>query len=105
VSETVITLLIDGGATLVSLIRWDTHDARTPGVPNQQTLERLVCAAICASYPLRGECVQSWLDSRQMPQALTAKEYVWSHMAGCMPDTAATTSTAASGMMLPLLQS
>ena len=67
---------------LVSLVRWETSDQPGGGLPNQQTLERLACAAVVAAYPARGTAVQNWLDSR--PDGLKAgpKEFAWSHMAG-----------------------
>jgi hypothetical protein len=36
------------GASIASLVRWETMDPPLPGVPNRQTLERIVCAAIAA---------------------------------------------------------
>lgn len=75
-------ILIDGGATKISLVRWETNDAPTPGVPNKQTLERLVCASIVAAYPQRGQNVQDWLEARHDPPTLSVKEYSWSLMAG-----------------------
>jgi len=45
-------------------------------------LERLVCAAVVAAYPLRADAVQTWLASRPAPPAPTPKEYAWSYMAG-----------------------
>lgn len=73
---------VDGGATIVSLVRWEASDTVTSGLPNQQTLERLVCAALVAAYPERGPCVQSWLDTRHEPPKANVKEYSWSYMAG-----------------------
>ncbi|NQT14747.1 MAG: hypothetical protein HQ582_18475 [Planctomycetes bacterium] len=40
---------LDGGETLVSLVRWEAEDHDALGVPTQQTLERLVCAALVAA--------------------------------------------------------
>jgi hypothetical protein len=72
-----------GGASKVSLIRWETHDPAHPHLPDQQCLERLICAAIIAAYPDRAAVVRQWLDGRpQPPPLLTAKEFSWSHMAG-----------------------
>lgn len=73
---------LDGGATTVSLVRWEAADANKPGLPTKQTLERLVCACICAAYPERGTNVQEWLKSRHEPPAETVKEYAWSYYAG-----------------------
>jgi hypothetical protein len=76
----------DGGVKKVCLVRWETDDNQTPGLPNQQTLERLVCASIIAAYPERGECVQNWLASRKEPPNANVKEYSWSYMAGWYAD-------------------
>ena len=73
---------IDDGATLASLVTWQAADDPISGLPDQQTLERLVCAAIVAAYPARGPAVGDWLVSRpQAPQA-GPKEFGWSYMAG-----------------------
>ena len=70
------------GETRVSLVRWEADDEPGAGVPSQQTLERLVSAALVAAYPARGEAVQEWLKARPEPPPATVKEYAWSHMAG-----------------------
>ena len=75
-------LVLFGGATRVSLVRWDTRDVAAPGLPNQQTLERVVCAAIVAAYPPRGLSVQNWLKDRPDAPPAGPKEFSWSHMAG-----------------------
>ncbi len=75
-------LIMDGDGTRVSLVRWEAADASGPGLPSKQTLERLVCAAICAAYPERGENVHAWLASRHKPPKETVKEYAWSYYAG-----------------------
>ncbi len=75
--------ILDSGATVVSVIRWEAGDGAAPGLPKQQTLERLVCAAIVAAYPQRGPAVQNWLNGRPEPPATAGpKEFAWSHMAG-----------------------
>lgn len=74
--------LLDAGATVVSVVRWKASDPITSGLPNQQTLERLVCAAVVAAYPNRGPAVQGWLDSRPDGPDAGPKEFAWSHMAG-----------------------
>jgi hypothetical protein len=71
-----------GGATIVSLVRWTTDDPDVRGLPAKQTLERLVCAAIIAAYPRRGEPVHRWLNSRLEAPDAGPKEFAWSHMAG-----------------------
>jgi len=75
-------LVLFAGATLVSLIRWEATDQAADGLPNQQTLERLVCAALVAAYPDRGPAVQRWLDSRPAGPQAGPKEFGWSYMAG-----------------------
>src|SRR5439155_16347810 len=42
---------LDGGATKVSLVRWEVTDPPAPGLPDQQSLERLVSAALAAAFP------------------------------------------------------
>jgi hypothetical protein len=73
---------VDGGATVATLIRWETNDPPAPGLPDQQTLERLVCAALTAAYPPRAKTVQDWLDARQNQPPPDPKEHAWSYMAG-----------------------
>jgi hypothetical protein len=73
---------LDGGATKVSLIRWEVTDPPAVGLPEQQTLERLVSAAIVAAYPSRAKSIQDWLDQRPIPPTADPKEHAWSHMAG-----------------------
>ena len=73
---------LDGGATKVSLLRWEASDPPAPGLPDQQTLERLACAAIIAAYPARAAAVQSWLHGRPIPPKRDPKEHAWSYMAG-----------------------
>ena len=75
-------LVLFGGAVLISLIRWEATDQVGDGVPIQQTLERLVCAALVATYPDRGPAVQRWLDARPDGPQAGPKEFGWSFMAG-----------------------
>jgi len=75
-------LLLFGGAITVSLIRWEASDGNVAGLPAQQTLERLACAALVAAYPPRGPAVQDWLDSRPEAPEAGPKEFGFSHMAG-----------------------
>jgi hypothetical protein len=77
---------VDGGATKVSLIRWEATDPPVAGLPTRQTLERLACAALIAAYPLRAKSVQDWLDSRPNPPHADPKEHAWSYMAGWYAD-------------------
>lgn len=73
---------IDNGLTEVCILQWEASDPASKELPNQQSLERLVCAAIIAVYPERGSCVETWLNSRQNILAAGPKEFAWSHMAG-----------------------
>jgi hypothetical protein len=75
------------GQTKISLVSWRAPDSATPGIPHQQTLERLICAALIAVYPKRGPAVQTWLDSRPDAPPAGPKEYAWSHLAGWHADT------------------
>ena len=79
-------IAMDDGATVVSLVLWKADDRMVHGIPNQQTLERLVCAAIVAAYPDRGPAVQKWLDARPGGPNAGPKEFGWSHMAGWYAD-------------------
>lgn len=73
---------LDGGATKVSLIRWEVTDPPAPGLPDQQTLERLVSAALVGAHSARAKSIQDWLDNRPNPPAADPKEHAWSYMAG-----------------------
>jgi hypothetical protein len=73
---------VDGGATKVALVRWETADPPGAGLPDEQTLERLVSAAIIAAYPPRAKAVFDWLSSRPQAAAPGPKEHAWSYMAG-----------------------
>ncbi len=79
-------IVLDSGQTLVSLVRWEASDPPSQGVPDQQTLERLVCASLIAAYPDRGPAVQNWLDSRPDGPQPGPKEFGWSYMAGWYAD-------------------
>lgn len=57
-------VITNGGATTVTLTRWEAPDQPLQGLPNQHTLERIVCASVMAAYPPRGPAVQHWLDDR-----------------------------------------
>lgn len=76
------SFLLDAGATEVAVVHWTADDVAAPGMPVQQTLERLVCSALLAAYPHRGPLVQNWLDSRPDAPPIDPKEHAWSYMAG-----------------------
>jgi len=48
------------GVSIIPII-WECADPPAPGIPEKQTLERLVVAAIVAAYPQRGASVAAWL--------------------------------------------
>jgi hypothetical protein len=73
---------IDAGATRIALVRWEAGDPPHSALPDQQTLERLVCSAIVAAFPARANSVASWLASRPGPPPPDPKEHAWSYMAG-----------------------
>jgi hypothetical protein len=77
---------MDLGATKVSLIRWEVNDSPMPGLPDQQTLERLACAALVGAYPVRAKAVQDWLHTRPSPPPTNPKEHAWSYMTGWYAD-------------------
>ena len=78
------TFLIDVASdpAEIAMICWRADDPPLPGLPNQQTLERLICAAICAVHPERSQNVENWLNSRHLPPPVGVKEYAHSMMAG-----------------------
>lgn len=68
--------------TEIAIVRWETNDPASLVLPNQQSLERLVCAAINGTFAERGQCVRTWLDSRHDAPEAGAKAFAWSHLAG-----------------------
>lgn len=70
-------------SAICEVLVWHACCERTPaGVPEKQTLERLVCVALSRVHPSRSEHVQRWLDHRPDGDALSEKAFGWSHMAG-----------------------
>ena len=80
--DTAGEIQLDGGATKISLVRWEVSDPPAAGLPDRQTLERLVSAALVAAYPARATSVQNWLDLRPNPPPANQKQHAWSYMAG-----------------------
>jgi hypothetical protein len=75
----------DGPFTLgdveLSMVIWECDDAHpTPGLPAQQTLERLIAAAILDAYPGRGPVVEEWLAAEPRGEMLP-KSYGYSYLA------------------------
>lgn len=74
------TGVIDG--VLVVPVIWGCEDrSDTPGVPNKQTLERLICAAIAAIHPDRPPAVERWLMDPPTSEPITHKHYSLSYLA------------------------
>ncbi len=64
----------------IDAIIWHATGDFGPGVPVEQTLERLVCVALSRAYGDRGQSVQDWLAATGGDPS--PKSYSWSHMAG-----------------------
>ena len=52
----------DRATTQLGCVIWRSADSDAPGVPRQQTLERLICGALAAAHPERAQAVQQYLD-------------------------------------------
>lgn len=75
--------LLDGGRTRVSFVPWFVDPtAAQGGVPEQQTLERLVCLALARVYPGRAAALAEWLRTRPDPDGKDHKAHAWSFYAG-----------------------
>jgi hypothetical protein len=76
-----------GGRTTVSVIRWETDNPPANGIPNKNTLERVICAALTEQTADCGNAVHAWLDGRPIKPAHTSpKEHAWSWLAGWHTD-------------------
>lgn len=74
-------------SSTVSLLRWEAkEDGAADVLPAKQTLERLVCAALVAVHPDRGQAVAAWLEGKPGTTPGRVKEFAWSHMAGWYAD-------------------
>jgi hypothetical protein len=76
---------LDGGLTL-SLVPWYVPAPVLEGVPTQQALEQLACAALAAVHGSWARSVHEWLAQRPEPQGPLAKAHAWSYMAGWYAD-------------------
>lgn len=76
--------LTDG--TRVTAVLWTIDEQPADGVPGQQCLERLVCAALAEVYPERARAVHAWLAGRPDADDHGPKPHVWSFMAGWHAD-------------------
>lgn len=79
-------VILEEGAMRLSLVRWEADGETQEGIPNQQTLERMVSLAIHRAYPERSAEVSAWLRSRTGPPTYDLKEIAWSYMAGWFAD-------------------
>jgi len=78
-------LAFDGNCR-IQLVRWEVAGETPTGVPQKQTLERLVCTALQRAYPVRASEVAVWLASRSDAPTPTPKSFAWSYMAGWYED-------------------
>jgi len=79
-AEHVISL--DAGTCKIISFPWRSTDPPIPGVPNQQTLERLICSALAAVHKDRPAPLEAWLKSRPSPPPTNPKEHAFSYLAG-----------------------
>ncbi len=82
-------ILIDDKSTRISIVLWSAPDPASPDLPEKQTLERLVCAALRDAYPDRSRAVADWLSTRPSPPSLVSKSYkshAWLHMGAWYPE-------------------
>lgn len=71
----------------VEVLMWRCDDPPDRiGVPNQQSLERLACAALADVYPGRAQAVQQWLADQRVAGKPAHKAHAWSYMAGWNAD-------------------
>ena len=75
--------ILDDGRMTVSFIPWFVEaGSDAEGVPAQQALERLVCAALSRVYPERAKALSEWLRNRPGPAGKEHKAHAWSFYAG-----------------------
>ncbi len=70
----------------VHVVVWFTPHRPTPGVPAQQTLERVASLAVANWMPNRAAAVQVWLDGRPDKPVPNEKSFSLSYAAGWWPD-------------------
>ncbi|MGA2498763.1 MAG: hypothetical protein ABSH20_13550 [Tepidisphaeraceae bacterium] len=74
--------LVFGGTVCVAFTVWSATVPPSLGLPNQQTLERVISAALASVYPDRAAAVDRWLAARPNPPQPNPKEHAWSYLAG-----------------------
>ena len=70
------------GGTQLLMVCWHANDPPSSGLPERQTLERLLRPAMVEAYPPRGESVRGWLDGRHEAPEAGPKHFSWSYFAG-----------------------
>lgn len=66
----------------VRVLEWWSPDAAgTPGVPDVDSLDRLVCAALAEAHPERIPSLEAWLDAQPAGDRRIPKQRTWSHYA------------------------
>lgn len=77
-ADTVRQLLQEAGTLPpkieVKSVVWKAYSSSTLGIPEKQTLERLVCVAIVSAYPERAQVVEDYLHKKD------PKSYAWAYM-------------------------
>lgn len=68
------------GVDLLPIV-WECADPNAPGIPRQQTLERLISAAIGAAHAGRGESVARWLVDPPVGDSESPKSHGLSYAA------------------------
>ena len=73
---------IDGGSVKLNVIQWRSETPPSDILPNQQTLERVVCDAILKAHPERAQILSPWLAALPQASREEVKTFAWSHMSG-----------------------
>ena len=75
-------IAFDEGEVQILAFPWRSSLPPAPGLPNQQSLERLVCGVLATVHPDRPAPVDHWLKSRPAPPPSNPKEHAFSYLAG-----------------------
>lgn len=82
-------MLIDNRSTRISIVLWSAPEPAMPELPDKQTLERLLCAALRDVYPERATKIAEWLAARPGSPPVHSKSYkahAWLQMGGWYPE-------------------
>ncbi len=77
-AEHVISL--DANTRRIIAFPWRSTAPPTPGVPHQQSLERLICGALAAVHKDRPAHLEAWLKSWPAPAPPHPREHAFSHL-------------------------